>query len=178
MPRLFVAIDLPDDVRQAVCGLRESIRGFRWVPQEQLHLTLRFIGDMDEGLLERVKERVSTVQFQVFAIELNGIGHFPPRGLPRVIWAGITSGPELFAVQKQVEQACVAAGIPHEPRCFSPHLTLARLKDPLPETVTQFELRHAGFRCGPVPVNAFHLYESTLTGQCAIHRKLVSIAAS
>jgi 2'-5' RNA ligase len=176
MHRLFVALDLPEEVRQAVCTLKEELRGFRWVPEAQLHLTLRFIGDSDDATLELLKEELGKICSPSFDLGLNGIGHFPPRGLPRILWVGIASGPELVTLQTAVEQACIAAGVVPEERGFSPHLTIARLKETLPEVVGRFEANHSGFRCGPFWVEAFHLYASSLTPQGAIHQRLATVA--
>lgn len=178
MHRLFVALDLPEDVRKAVYLVKEELHGFRWVPQEQLHLTLRFIGDSDDAMLGRIKEGMEKLSCPAFEISLNGIGHYPLRGLPRVLWVGIEAGPALFALQARVEQACVAAGVVPEGRAFSPHLTIARLKGSSPGVVRRFEADHAGFRCGPLQVSSFHLYSSSLTQQGAVHRRLASIPVS
>ena len=175
MHRLFVALDLPEDVRKTVYEVREELAGFRWVSQEQLHLTLRFIGDSDDATLERLREGLGNVCCPPFDLGLNGIGHFPSRGLPRVLWVGMEAAPALFTLQTAVEQACVAAGVVPEERCFSPHLTIARLKEARPEVVRRFEADHAGFRCGPFQAAAFHLYASSLTQQGAIHRRLATI---
>lgn len=174
MHRLFVALDLPEEVRFIVAGVRTEIPGFRWVPESQLHLTLRFIGDCDDATLERLREELGKVCCRAFVLGLNGIGHFPPRGLPRVLWIGIEAGPELVSLQAAVEQASVAAGVVPEDRPFSPHLTIARLKEIPPQVVTRFEADHSGFRCDPFQVNSFHLYASSLTQQGAVHRRLGS----
>jgi 2'-5' RNA ligase len=178
MSRLFAAIDLPEDIRHHVYGLREDLQGFRWVPIEQLHLTLRFIGDCNEPTVEFFKKSLADIHFSSFGLELKGIGHFPLRGMPRVLWAGIASGTALFSLQASVERVCIAAGLVPEERRFSPHLTLARLKEPSPATVMQFEARHAGFCAGPISITTFHLYASTLTQKGALHRKIATIESS
>lgn len=175
MHRLFVAIDLPEEAKEAVYRLKEDIRGARWVPEPQLHLTLQFIGDADDALLQRLTHELSQTRCPAFDLTLHGTGHFPPRGLPRVLWVGIEAGPNLFELQTAVEQASIAAGFAPDERRFSPHLTLARLKETPPEVIREFEARHGGFRHGPCPITGFHLFESTLSQHGAIHRRLESV---
>src|SRR5512138_155342 len=103
MHRLFIAVDLPEEARQAVCGRKGEMAGSRWVPEEQLHLTLRFIGDADDALLERIGQELVKVRPASFDLSLVGTGHFPPRGLPRVLWAGIETSPALSDLQATVE---------------------------------------------------------------------------
>jgi 2'-5' RNA ligase len=88
---------------------------------------------------------------------------------------GIEPCPGLFALQSEVEQTCLAAGVAPEERRFSPHLTIARLKETPPEVIRRFEAGQSGFRCGPFPVKAFYLYTSSLTRQGAIHQRLATI---
>ncbi|GAM10928.1 hypothetical protein OR1_03228 [Geobacter sp. OR-1] len=172
MNRLFVAIDLPEDIRRQILDVRTDSPGFRWVPEHQLHITLRFIGDADQELEQKIIERLAMVYTRHFDLNLRAIGHFPPRGLPRVLWLGIEAPPDMLSLQEAVEKACVSAGVLPEERSFSPHLTIARLKEVPPETVREFEARNTGFHAGPIAITAFHLYASSLTQQGAIHRKV------
>ena len=171
MPRLFTAIDLPEDIRLAVTGIGKDLPGARCVPQEQLHLTLRFIGDVDDVAFAAVRPALAKVCATPFALTLRGIGHFPPGRHPRVLWIGLDGSAPLMALQQDVELALVGAGIPPEERSFSPHLTLARLKDTPPHLVAGLEERFKDFTAGPFPVTEFHLYSSTLTHNGAIHTR-------
>lgn len=172
MHRLFIAIDLPEAAKHAVYSLKSDLNGARWVPQEQLHLTLRFIGDTDEAQLERLRKELTTVRCSSFALELRSVGHFPPRGMPRVLWVGVGKSLELSALQAAVELACLSAGIAPDERRFSPHLTIARLKETPLDGVRQFETGHAGFRGDQFQVSDFHLYESSLSQHGAVHRSV------
>ena len=174
MSRLFVAVDLPEGVKDLLVGVREAIPGARWVPREQLHLTLRFIGDTQEPLASRVQELLAEVHGGPFPLTLAGTGHFPPRREPRVLWVGLHPSPPLLDLQRQMETALQRAGIPAEGRPFSPHLTLARLKESASAAVADFEKKNGALLSEPFAVDAFHLYASTLTPSGAVHRRVRS----
>lgn len=162
--RLFVAVDLPDAVKNQLEALRAPVPGARWVRRDQMHLTLFFIGETERAA--DVQAALQSVRGAPFDLLLNGVGRFPPgsRRPPRVLWAGFTPQPALLALQTQVAAALTALGFPPEDRPYSPHLTLARVKaeDALP-AAERFLAAHAGFRAGPVRVEAFTLYASDLT---------------
>ncbi len=171
MYRLFVAVDLPESVKKEVQDICRDLPGARWVPGDQLHLTLRFIGDADEELFREIKESLGRVPGRPFSIGLGGVGHFPPGKRARVLWVGMEEVEALFALQAEVERVLVAAGLPPEGRDFSPHITLARFREPLPGITSLFEERHAGFTTDRFTVVEFHLYSSVLGREGAIHRR-------
>lgn len=171
MHRLFVAIDLPDSVKRSLAVLRSDLPGAHWVAEEQLHLTLRFIGDADDLALAGIKVALEQINAPSFPLALSGIGHFPPGKHPRVFWAGITAPPQLLAVQKQVELCLCGAGIPPEGRKFSPHITIARLKGTPPNRLMAIEEKLKDFSSAPFPVTEFHLYSSTITRSGASHKR-------
>jgi len=172
MYRLFVAIELPDDLRMRLANLSRELPGGRPVPPGQIHLTLRFIGEVSRETFRGVRDSLASIEAPSFALALRGIGHFPPGRHPRVVWVGIDDASLLLALQQAVETALIGAGIPPEERRFSPHLTLARLKDVPPGPVIRFEEQHRDFAGGPFPVDAFYLFASTLTRAGAIHEKM------
>ena len=172
MARLFVAIDLPEDIKEAVADIGRDLPGAHRVPREQLHLTLRFIGEVDGGTLKAVREALMGVKGIPFTLMLTGVGHFPPGRHPRVLWVGLDGSAPLLALQHEVERALIGAGIPPEERKFSPHLTLARLKETPPAKVAGLEERYRDFGAGPFPVEEFHLYASTLNRTGAVHVKV------
>jgi 2'-5' RNA ligase len=174
MHRLFVAIDLPEEVKQGVADLGGSLPGGRWVPREQLHLTLRFIGEVDDESFSAIRGALAEVRGAPFSMALRGIGHFPPGRHPRVLWVGLEGYEPLIELQQRVESALVTAGIVPEERRFSPHITIARLKETPAAAVEAYEERHAAFRAGPVPVGEFHLYSSALSRAGAIHTREAS----
>lgn len=166
--RLFAAVDLPDSLKDRLDALRAPVPGARWVNRHQMHLTLFFIGETDR--VYEIETALELVRAAPFDLLLSGVGRFPPgdRRPPRVLWAGIAPQPALLALQAQVASALTALGFPAEDRPYSPHLTLARVRAerPLPEA-ERFLQAHAGFRGGPVRVEAFTLYASDLTPQGA-----------
>ncbi|MSM39645.1 MAG: RNA 2',3'-cyclic phosphodiesterase [Geobacter sp.] len=171
MHRLFVAIDLPEEMKRAVADLRGELRGAKWVGAEQLHLTLRFIGDADDLLLKGIAEGLAGIACNCFPLGLKGIGYFPPRGAPRVLWVGLKAGAQFLTLQHEVEQACRAVGILPDERPFSPHITIARLKETTPAQVAAYTAQHGGFQSEPFKVTEFHLYESVLGREGATHTR-------
>ena len=172
MHRLFVAIDLPEDLRKTVSDIGRDLPGARRVPTEQLHLTLRFIGEVGDETLTAVRSALAGISGMPFPLTLRGVGHFPPGRHPRVLWVGIEESAPLLELQKKVELALIDAGIPPEERKFSPHLTLARLKETPSAKVAALEERYASFAAGPFPVKEFHLYASSLTREGALHTRI------
>lgn len=178
MIRLFIAIDVPNDVRILMCGMGATIPGARTVPTEQLHLTLKFIGDVENSLLPDIQSTLSTIGKAPFTMCLKGAGHFPPRGNPKVLWVGISPVTEVTALRNSVEKSLANIGIPREKRKFSPHITLARLKNSPLNRVMQFLEGNSFFETPTFTVNEFCLYASTLTPRGAVHTGLASYPLS
>lgn len=171
MPRLFIAIDVPDDVRDSLSTVNCEIPGARWVGTSAIHLTLQFIGDVQPETAVKIKKALSSVSFTPFPLTLKGVGHFPPHGHPRVLWVGLDSCRQLITLQQQIETALAQIGISAEERGFSPHITLARLKEHASAAVAQFETKYCDLAYPPFQVNEFILYSSALTPKGAIHHK-------
>lgn len=167
--RLFIALPLPDAVRALVASLRERQFALRWTPVEQLHLTLRFIGDVEIGALERLTDQLSRVRVEPFLLPLEGAGAFPAKGPPRVLWVGVGSGhPRLHQLRQRVDDALLAAGLEVDLRTFHPHVTLARCREGDEPDATRWLRRHAEF-AGPVfQVEAFDLFSSELHSDGAV----------
>ena len=139
--RLFVAVDLPDAVRQSAAGAAERLREqlararsrsrITWVSPSVLHLTLVFLGEVDEPSGVRVVERMrAPLPLPPFALGLGGAGMFPPAGRPRVLWLAVTDGTEaLQAVRSAIEARLDGIPYRHDDCPFSPHLTLGRFRD-------------------------------------------------
>ena len=160
--RLFVALPLPAAVRSACERLQQGVPAARWTPPENMHLTLRFIGEVDGGTFEDLIESLADVVVEPFEIEVAGAGHFETRQVPTVLWAGIRPSPPPKHLQAKVERAVRACGLPPDTRKFAPHITLARLGETDPLRVRNFLQRNALFRAGSVPVEGFTLYSSHL----------------
>lgn len=162
MIRLFVALGLPDDLGTRLAGIRGQIPGARWVPRENLHITLRFIGEVDEAAAADIDTALARIEAPAFDLALAGVGHFESRGRVRSLWAGVERGPALDHLQARIETACRRAGLPPEGRKFHPHVTLARCRDTRTSRIAGFLAGHDGFRAPPFPVRSFALYSSAL----------------
>jgi 2'-5' RNA ligase len=168
--RLFVAVPLPDAVRDELVRLVEPLRGISWTRPAQLHLTLRFIGDVPVGRIEEIEERLAGIRVESFIVPVEGVGAFPPRGPPRVIWAGVGSGhPHLFQLRQRLDDALLAAGIDLDVRFFQPHITLARCSGGAAPAASPWLHRHREFSTAPFRVRVFDLCLSRLSPQGAEH---------
>ncbi len=170
MVRLFVAIDLPAAVKHRLGGLCAGLPGARWVAPEQLHLTLRFIGEVDNEVFADVAEVLATANVAPFPLRLSGVGHFPPRGAPKVLWAGVEDGDSAARLNRTIEARLRGLGLPPDRRKFSPHVTLARLKATPIGRVRDYLAVNGPFATEDFPVSEFHLYSSKLGAKGAIHR--------
>jgi 2'-5' RNA ligase len=170
LSRIFIAVDLPERVRRAAAGLRSEIRGARWTREEHMHLTLRFLGEVDAPRTEALTAQLSRVALEGFSLELRGIGRFPRAGPARVLWAGIEPEEPARRLHDLVEAAVARAGLPAEEKPFAPHMTLARLSVAPRRAVEAFLEKGRGFSAGPFSVRGFALYSSVLTSSGPIHR--------
>lgn len=159
--RLFIAIRPPAPVIDAMLALMDGIEHARWQDEAQLHLTLRFVGEVDTPTANDLADALGRIRFAPFDLTFRGVGHFERSHWPSAVWAGVAPSPELAALAKKVERACVAAGCAGETRRFVPHVTLARLNRSS-GPVGGWMARHGDFACAPVRVDHFALYESTL----------------
>jgi 2'-5' RNA ligase len=159
MLRLFVGIGFPSELKLRLSLLCSGISGARWVDSGNLHLTLRFIGEISEDVAADVDEALARLRARRFALQLAGTGVFGG-DRPRNLWVGAERGPDLAALRDKIEQALTRAGLPPEPRKFTPHVTLARLHNPPLDQVAAFLALHSRFRPEPLSVEAFSLIAS------------------
>lgn len=167
--RLFIAIELPSEIKRELGKLRTAIPGVRWVPPEQIHLTLAFLGDVDEETTGRLTAQLAVIRENTFKLSCGNIGCFPDRRRPRVIWIGVKPEPGLQKLAAAVQQSALYAGILMEERPFSPHLTLARLKLPATAELGAFLDLMSRKTFEPFSVREFTLFQSRLTSQGAVH---------
>jgi 2'-5' RNA ligase len=173
MHRLFVAIRPPREVRDRLLNLMGGVAGARWQTDEQLHLTLRFIGEVDRHQVRDVDAALAAIHHPRFEIALNSVGSFDRRGEPAALWAGVTPQEPLKALHKKVDQAVLRVGVEPDRRAYSPHITLARLGRGAGSI--QALLEAAGSLTGPpFPVDRFALFESRLTPEGAVYTTLES----
>ncbi len=172
MHRLFVAIDLPESVKNSIKSVCGSLPDARWVDVRQLHLTLRFIGEVDDGTFDSIKSSLAEITENRFSLTLQGVGYFPPKRAPRVLWVGIDGNETLIRLADEVEQVLVReCRVEPERRKFSPHITIARFRETSLSKIADYLARNSSFRTETFPVDAFYLYSSTLTPKGAIHQR-------
>ncbi|WP_439576310.1 RNA 2',3'-cyclic phosphodiesterase [Elioraea sp.] len=163
MVRLFVALALPQELRERLQLLvMHRFAGAKWVPPANYHLTLRFIGAVDNGRADDIDTSLSAISARGFALTLAGVGAFEARGRANALWVGVEKNPALEHLRAKIESAVVRAGCEPERRRFSPHVTLARLDNPDPVKLGEFLRAHGLFRAAPVPVERFTLFSSHL----------------
>jgi 2'-5' RNA ligase len=170
MPRLFIAIDLPPVHRARIRSICTGIPGARWTPVAQIHLTLRFIGEVDFLLMQQISENLAEVRTEPLTLRIKGLGHFPPGRSPKVLWVGLENSARLLRLRKRLETALVQIGLEPERRKFAPHITLARFNTPPTKPLRDFLATNQLFELPPFPVQEFHLYSSRLTSSGAIHQ--------
>lgn len=162
MIRLFVALGIPDAVADSLERLQGGVPGARWQEREKLHLTLRFIGEVDGRLAQDIDDSLAAIRAPGFTLELSGTGTFGSRD-PRQLWAGVRASEPLAHLQKKVETALMRVGVELERQKFSPHVTIAKLKSPRRDKLTEFLQANALYASLPFEVDRFGLYQSTLT---------------
>jgi 2'-5' RNA ligase len=168
MHRLFVAIRPPGPVRARLLDLMGGVAGARWKSDDQLHLTLRFIGEVDRHLARDVDAALSGVHHPAFSIALNGLGLFERRGEPVTLWAGVAPHEPLHALHKKVDQALVRVAVEPDRRAYMPHVTIARLP-PGAGPVRSLIEQSGGIAGAPFEVADFCLYESRLTPEGPVY---------
>ena len=153
----------PRSLTQAVGDLQLGLRDARWLDPDGLHLTLAFIGEVDRSAQARIEIALDGVEAPALEVELHGIGHYPLRGSPRVLWVGASPARELGALAASVRRALARAGYPPERRKFAPHVTIARFRRPPPAPALQDYLgTFSLFRTPAVEVGSFRLLSSRL----------------
>lgn len=168
--RLFLALALPDPVRAVLAGLARPVAGFSWTRPAQLHVTLRFLGDVEAGRIERMEERLAAVRVEPFILPVEGVGSFPPSRPARVVWAGVGAGhPRLYQLRQRLDDALLAAGLDFDLRSFQPHITLTRCTERAASAAASWLRQNAEFAAPPFRVEAFDLCSSRLLPAGAEH---------
>lgn len=162
MIRLFVALPLPQPVKERLRMLQAGVPGARWTPEENLHLTLRFIGEVDEPAFADIAEALAEVEAPGFTLQLAGVGQFGDRRRAHALWAGVRPSEGLALLRGRVESALARAGLARDERKFVPHVTIARLKAAPLDRVGAFLGAHGLFESPPFSVTGFALYSSQL----------------
>ena len=162
----------------ALAALAEPLPGFAWTPPEQLHLTLRFLGETPGDRIDPLCARLAGVRVSSFLLPVEGLGVFPPRGRPHVLWCGTGSGhPRLHQLRQQLDDTILALGLDADLKRFVPHFTLARVAPARPGAVAGFLHQHRGFVAAPFRVAGFRLYASELRPAGTVHNMLAEFPA-
>jgi 2'-5' RNA ligase len=156
MPRLFTAIEIPHAVRTHLALIRAPLAGAKWIEPDDMHITLRFAGDIDGRMADELVDQLATVRARPFRVAIRGVGAFGGRE-PKVVWAGVEAGPELDSLARAHERAARSAGLEPEGRAFKAHVTLARMRGARQQAVARFLEENGGFRSAPFLVERFVL---------------------
>jgi 2'-5' RNA ligase len=177
--RCFLGIALPPDpqkvLQETLVRLRRTAAPVRWVKPENLHITLKFLGELGEDHLENLKTRLAKVDKPVLQLALDGLGTFPPRGTPRVLWAGVRDvAGSLKRLAAELGRAAVRVGVAREERPYHAHITLGRLRGSTgkEELRSALEEHSPELRSEPFAPEHFTLYQSTLTPEGSVYRRL------
>ncbi|KTF67958.1 RNA 2',3'-cyclic phosphodiesterase [Sphingomonas sp. HT-1] len=171
MHRLFVGFRPPPAIRAQLLALAGGVVGARWQSDEQLHCTLRYIGEVDRALAEEVAIALDNVRFPPFELAIAGVGEFDSRGRPNALWAGLRPHEQVAQLHQKIDQALVRLGLEPERRAYLPHVTLARMKA-VPGANDRFLHDHAGLASPPFTVDNFLLYESHLGGEGSVYEAI------
>ena len=161
--RLFVGLPLPAEHQEMLAGLDPKLRGLRWLPAGHLHLTMSFLGEVDQDHDAELRSQLAQVRVPPFFLPLQGVGSFQSRGKVSVVWVGVGRGhPHLFALHKKVQDAVLRAGLEPDLRSFHPHITVGRARE-LPRPALQpFLKKHQDEELGMFRVEGFTLFSSVL----------------
>ncbi|KRA65736.1 2'-5' RNA ligase [Caulobacter sp. Root655] len=170
MIRLFTAIALPREFGEDLVPRQYGIDGARWRPVEAFHITLKFIGDVQETQAADLDEELQTIQAPAFDLSLAGVGHFGEGVEIHAVWAGVAESPDLRHLAKANEAAARRAGLKPETRAYTPHVTLAYLKRPPVPEVAAWIQGHNLLRSPPFRVDRFGLYSSWRTSEGSAYR--------
>ena len=180
--RLFVALEIPAAVRDNLATLIKDLRNLepksRWVRPENLHVTLKFIGQAPPDKLEAIRIALGGVRaVQAVELDFRGLGFFPNEKHPRVLWANVKASTHLKSLAADIDHALEILGVPREQRAFTPHLTLARFPSPrIPEKLRNAIQQNIARKFGSLRTSEFHLIESKLKPSGAEYARLASFS--
>lgn len=159
MPRLFTGIELPDHIRDRLAEVRVPLPGARWLEPDDLHITLRFAGDIDNRQADEFRTALAAIEEPAFSLRISGLGAFGGNQ-PKTLWAGLATSPELEALARANERAARNAGLPPEKHSFKAHVTLARLKGTRADELARMLEGSSALVSEPFAVDRFALFSS------------------
>jgi 2'-5' RNA ligase len=174
--RVFIAVDIPDEIRKTLGDLQREMRPLtssaRWVAPESIHITLKFVGEIPEKRLEDIDSALRGLTWKPFTITVRGVGFFPGTRSPRVFWAGMEA-PTMEGLAEQLDTLMERLGFEKEKRAFRPHLTLARAKDTrIDSSLVSAAAKYEEHAFGSFSVDRVFLFKSTLKPSGAVYEKL------
>lgn len=171
MPRLFVALPIPDEVADALSALQGGVPDANWVPSENFHITLAFIGEVDGGMARDIDAALATIDGPVLDVELAGVDHFVDGSQPKALYAAVVQQERLTRLRERVVNALRGEGVKLDRRRFRPHVTLARFnrRAEIGHHLAQFVASHSLFRAGPFEVEHFRLYSSLMRSEGSLY---------
>jgi len=173
MHRLFVAVRPPEPIRDLLIDAMGDTPEFRWQSDEQLHLTLRFVGEVDRPVAEDLADALGRIRAERFELRISGVGRFEQRSAG-ALWAGVEPKEPVSTLAAKVERVCMAVGLEPERRAFHPHITLARWKGRRTREVGDFLERQRALRSEPFEVAEFTLFESHLSRHGAHYEEVAN----
>ncbi|MFQ5535076.1 MAG: RNA 2',3'-cyclic phosphodiesterase [Sphingomonadales bacterium] len=170
MIRLFVGIELPETVKERLLALGGGVPGARWQTDAQLHLTLRFIGEVDGARCNDIHSALGEIRAKPFVVAIKGVGLFGKLTNPRILWAGIEPDEPVIRLHEKIKKALTGIGLPPEERKYRPHVTLARFRHSGPDRVRAFLEQNDALALPAFEVRNFALFSSFLSHGGAIYR--------
>ena len=177
MHRLFVAIRPPEEIRDLLLDAMDDSADFRWQADEQLHLTLRFVGEVERPTADDLAAELARIHSPPFDLRINATGRFEQRS-SGALWAGVEPREPVAALAAKVERACIAVGLEPERRAFHPHITLARWKGRRNHEVARFLESTRDLASEPFAVREFILFESRLSRHGAHYEEVATFPLS
>lgn len=159
MPRLFAGLELPDEIRDTLMDLEQPLPGVRWIAADDLHITLRFAGDVDKQTAREFVDTLAAIDMPMFVLRLSGLTA-PGGRQPRAIWANVEPSAGLTQLQAATERAARSAGLEPETRRFRPHVTVARIQRSHDEAVARYLSHHGAFATDTFPIARFALFSA------------------
>ena len=159
MPRLFSGLSLPNDIRQQLSLLCAALPGAKWVNSENLHLSLRFVGDVDPHQAAEFSDALAALKCPQFTVRLQGLGIFGGKK-PQTLWAGVAGNKTLADLARMHHNAARRAGLSPDGRKFTPHVTLARLRHTRPEIIAQYMIRNGAFESREFVIDEFIMFSA------------------
>ncbi|MBO0332076.1 RNA 2',3'-cyclic phosphodiesterase [Sneathiella sp. CAU 1612] len=172
--RLFVAIALPEEIKERIGALRGGIPEARWIASENAHVTLAFIGEVQSPMMMDISLALGRIKYPSFDIDIEGVGVFGSNKRPRILWAGVRPTAAINLLHQKIVTAIESVGATVDDRRFRAHITLARVHNSPYERVRNFLTDHALFRTETLPVTSFTLFSSHLSSSSAIYQEEVS----